>query len=110
MLFVMITGWSAIVLLNVFWLVWGFLYDGPLRRFVRSLWWVYAAVPFVVGGAFALSILRSPLRAAPEPFSSDWRPIAYFAAALCAASLLAVVGVITLSRRSAWNASSGAKV
>jgi hypothetical protein len=104
MLFVVIVGWSAVVLLNLFWLVWGFLYDGPFRRFVRSLWLVYAAIPFVVGGAFSLSLLRSPLRPAPEPFSSDWRPVAYFAAALCVDSLIAVIGVIALARRSAWKA------
>jgi hypothetical protein len=109
MLFFVIVGFAAVVLLNVFWLIWGFLYRGPLRRFVRLLWCVYVAVPLVCAGALAFSVLQSPLRSAPEPFSSDARPVAYLAAALCLASFIAVVGVIALSRRAAWTVDPTAK-
>jgi hypothetical protein len=107
--FFVTVGFAAVVLLNVFWLIWGLVYRGPLRRFVRLIWFVYVTVPLVLAGALALSVFQSLLGASSDQFSFDERPIAYFVAALCLASFVAVIGVITLSRRSAWNLGSNAR-
>ena len=87
----------TIFLLNVFFLIWGFLYRGSWRVATRALWISYVIVPFLVAGWFALSVHRRPLSSCPEPFGSDGRPLCYAFLALTLNSLLAVIGVIIMA-------------